>query len=163
MRTHNLGFYGIATLRPELARIVRAWALVDLGISERILRRAGVPARRTAAVAKTAMLVAVVLAFSALVALAQQQLTPRESDRVETVAAKGVVPSRVRRAAPAVMLQEEPVVAPLPSPVIVEPRMQPSRARPVEAEPTPRVIEVIDDHRFLIEEDRCGSDPTCGI
>jgi hypothetical protein len=165
MSTHNLGFYGIATLRADVTRIVRAWAHVDLGISEGILERAGVPARRTAAVAKTAMLVAVVLAFSALVALAQQQLTARESARVETVSAPVVVPPRVRRAAPAVVLPQEPVAAPLPAPVIAEPRMRPSqvRAQPVEAEPAPRMIEVIDDHRFLIEADRCGRDPTCGI
>jgi hypothetical protein len=144
MTKEHSGQDRIAALEAELLRVQSERAMMDARIRtghadmpERSTRRADV-------LAWSAFFVAAALVSSLVVVIAQQQPVVREHTRVETV----VVPE-VAVAAPVAVTPDATPVATPPT------RTTDGRTRPVR----PPRGEMTD----LLGDDRCGSDPTCGI
>lgn len=143
MTTDNRGENKIAALEAELARVRAERELMDARIRAGNLDVAPQGTRRADVLAWGAFFVAAALVASLVVTIAQQQPVVREHTRVETVIVPETPAPAVADAAPAV---SGPVEVERPS----TPRTRPTR-------PTnPGMTELLDD-------DRCGSDPTCGI
>lgn len=147
MSHENQGHDRIRALEAELARVQSERASMDARIRLGQLEEHAPSSRRADVLAWSAFFVAAALVATLIVTLAQQAPVVRESTRVETVIVPDTTPAPV-------------AVVPTPTPVAgsdVEagPRRTTDRTRPERP-----ARETMTD---LLGDDRCGSDPTCGI
>jgi hypothetical protein len=163
----------IATQAVELVRAAGARALEEAEI------RAGnafvqlAYSRRARVLVGSALVLVAALVASIFVSHAQQQRTLRAPEHIgaddisETreVGASALPSHERERATPDLVVVAAPVVLTRPSAPRAQPAPAASPAAPGRPEETPASPEAedVDDYEFLLEADRCGRDPTCGI
>lgn len=136
----------IAALEAELARVQAERALMDARIRSATVELPAQGARRADVLAWGAFFVAAALVASLVVVLAQKAPVVHERTRVETVIVPEIAP-----AAPVAVAEPAAPVVPSTQPRATEGRPRTPRTPTLGMTPT------------LLDDDRCGSDPTCGI
>lgn len=147
MSHESPGHDRVRALEAELARVQSERASMDARIRLGQLDERAPESRRADVLAWGAFFVAAALVATLIVTLAQQAPVIRESTRVETV----IVPD----AAPASVAVVPTTVPAAGLDVQAGPRRTTDRPRPERP-----ARETMTD---LLGDDRCGSDPTCGI